>query len=215
MAMSLWCVAHAGNQAITVGRMVAVALSGLHDGLNLSMSLRGRINNQGTDRWAIGKVVGVVYRGELYQATEEDDTQGGGGKRKRREAAAGPGRKGQKVDTDIRRPNLVGEELNDEAHIAIRIAKRHDISVRVSWWAAKGEDGMVSAYTIPEPMLPACWVLTFSNSFLRRCRSRVRVAPTSRTCRLWMIYLGRTSSTWTAGTSSSASLVPEGSPFPP
>jgi hypothetical protein len=134
--------------------MVAVALSGLLDGSNLKKSFDGRITDVTSAEWAIAEVKGVMYGGKLYEATEDIQVGGENGmgkmkkdeaKRKRCEASSGgPALKERKVQQELRKPSLI-REPSDEVHEAIDIARRPDIAVRLSWWAARDDTGSVSA----------------------------------------------------------------------
>lgn len=134
--------------------MVAVAPPGFPACSNLRTSLKDRLIDAPLAEWALAKVEGVVYKGELYQVSDqqvEADKQmmkqrKAEAKRKKGGSASGRAAKGQKGEAGLRKPVLVTEEPTEEAPTAVDIAKRHDVLVRVSWWGAKDRMGRVGAF---------------------------------------------------------------------
>jgi hypothetical protein len=138
------------NRAITVGRMVGVALSGLPVGAKLRRVLQGE---SAAAAWALGEVKGIVHGERLYEPRRQRDTAKDDkavakcAKRKRMEGGASTGKKVPKLEQapslheskGLRKPNF------DEADEAMALARRADISILVSWWGVEGENGKVGA----------------------------------------------------------------------
>lgn len=148
----------AAYRAITVGRMVAVALSSIVEGSNLGRALQGRSTDLASATWALGKVEGVLHGERLYEPAEEGSIQVFGdkgvikasrekAKRKRREKHAGAS-KARKVEEKkgLEKPTFTRQTEADEAQVALDIARQMDIVVRVSWWAAEDQDGRVGTF---------------------------------------------------------------------
>jgi hypothetical protein len=133
--------------------MVAVAPPGFPASSNLRTSLKDRLVEAPLAEWALAKVEGVVYKGELYQVSElqvEADKQmmkqrKAEAKRKKGGSASGRAAKGQKGEKGLCKPTLMTEEPPEEAPTAVDIARRQDVLVRVSWWGAKDQWGKVRA----------------------------------------------------------------------
>lgn len=113
----------------------------------MQRSLKERLIDAPSAEWAVAKVEGLVYEGKLYKPSDLQEGRHIVTKPKRKGGPQSTKRavKEQKAEGGLRRPTLILEDPLDPAHAALRIALRHDISVRVSWWGAKDNRGRVSA----------------------------------------------------------------------
>lgn len=172
----------AAHRAITSGRMVAVAPPGFPASSNLRTSLKDRLVEAPLAEWALAKVEGVVYKGELYQVSElevEEDKQmmkqrKAEAKRKKGGSASGRAAKGQKGEKGMCTPTLMTEEPPEDAPTAVDIARRQDVLVRVSWWGAKDQWGKVRAIHLLVASLQLNHFITLVDAFENdlRCLSQ-------------------------------------------